>query len=97
MESRASAAMGETANTFSCGMQRRRHLIPPSLPPPLSNTHQPPAQPLVPGGLGFFSLPHITFQRPSGIQTCPCITLFASNRYLVALDQEQSPGENRAQ
>lgn len=96
MESRGSAAMGETANSFSCGMQRRRYLIPP-LPPPLSNTHQPPAQLLVQGGLVFFSLAHITFQRPFGIHTCPCITLFAGNCCLVVLDQEQSPGENRAQ
>lgn len=79
MESRSSAAMGETANSFSCGMQRRRYLIPP-LPPPLSNTHQPPAQLLVQGGLGFFPWPtspskgHLGF-RPA--RASPCLQVIA--------------------
>ena len=95
MESRARAAVGEPASTFSCGMQRGRHPIPPSPPPPLSNTHQPPAQLPGQGGLGF-PYPPIPFQRLSVLQTCLCITLFTSNCYLVALDQEQSSGGNRA-
>lgn len=94
MGNRATATTGEPASTFSCRMQKRRCLIPPSPPPPPFNTHQPPAQ--LPGQrrVGFYSLPpgSIPFQRPSGLQSCPCITLLTRNCYLVTLHQEQSLG-----
>lgn len=60
MESRATAATGEPANTFSYGMQRRRHLIPPSSPLPPSNIYQPPSPAAGAGRFGAF-FPSIPF------------------------------------
>lgn len=80
MERRATAATGEPANTFSYGMQRRRHLIPPSPPLPPSNIYQPPAQLLGLGDLGLSSLPspskgHLGF-RPACAS--PCLQVIAT-------------------
>lgn len=72
----------------------------PSFSPSTSFQHTPAPSPAVRARrVGFSSLPccPIPFQTPSGLQTCPCITLFTSNCYLITLDQEHSLGGNQAQ
>lgn len=79
MESRATAAVGEPANTFSCGMQRIRHLILPFFPSASPSALSPAAR----AERAASFLPSSSFQRTSGLQTCLCITLFASNCYCL--------------
>lgn len=63
MENRATASTGEPANTFSRGMQKRRHLIPPS-PLHLLSRHTSP-QPTCQGRGGWGFLPCLPSLSPS--------------------------------
>lgn len=69
----------------------------PPFSPSASFQHRPAPSPAARAGRVRVFFPPTPFQRPSGLQTCLCITVFTSNCYLAVLDQEQSPGGNRAQ
>lgn len=64
----------------------------PPFSPCTSFQRRPPAHLSGQGRVRFSSLPPfpIPFQRPSGLQTCPCITLLTSNCYLVPCTRSQA-------